>query len=160
MTLFSSHVQRKFRTDPAIAINAFDFNHNGTMCLLGGHDGSIRILDCTTMQAIVTWKAHSHVRYDLCIIDGESVSVNEWIQRVTDHLQSCIAVRFSHDETTIFSMGLGDKLKRYNLFANTKTMINDWLLTMDSWDVYSTGKLLAIYEYVGAPHSLTHFDIG
>jgi WD40 repeat protein len=68
-------------------VNCFHFNHNGTLLVAGFVDGMVRIVDTRTQTFIMGWQAH---RTELR------------------------AVRFSNDETTVFTSSNDKTLMRWN----------------------------------------------
>jgi WD40 repeat protein len=68
-------------------VNCFHFNHNGTLLVAGFVDGMVRIVDTRTQTFIMGWQAH---RMELR------------------------AVRFSNDETTVFTSSNDKTLMRWN----------------------------------------------
>jgi WD40 repeat protein len=75
---------------PQTTINALALNHNGTMMVAAGADGMIRLYDMTSFKSIMGWKAHA----------GEVAGV-----------------RFSVDETSIYSVGADSKVNLDNLYG-------------------------------------------
>jgi WD40 repeat protein len=87
---------------PQTTINALALNHNGTMMVAAGADGMIRLYDMTSFKSIMGWKAHA----------GEVAGV-----------------RFSVDETSIYSVGADSKITQ--------------------WSLHNIGKMMKQYEYEG-----------
>ena len=75
--------QVKIDVMPQTTINALALNHNGSMMVAAGADGMIRLYDMTSFKSIMGWKAHA----------GEVAGV-----------------RFSVDETSIYSVGGDSKV--------------------------------------------------
>lgn len=81
-------LQMSRKVEVGTVVNAICFNHNGTMMVVGGHDGHIRIYDVSSMTSIVSWKAHN----------GPVMNV-----------------KYSHDETEVYSIGLDEKVLRWSV---------------------------------------------
>lgn len=71
----------------AARVNCFHFNHNGTLLVAGFVDGMVRIIDTRTQTFIMGWQAHQ---------------------------AELRAVRFSNDETTVFTSSADKTLMRWN----------------------------------------------
>lgn len=111
--LYSTKTLQLIRKDEmGTVINAITFNHNGNMMVIGGHDGHIRIYDVSTMTSIVSWKAHNG---------------------------PVINVRYSRDETEVYSIGQDEKILR--------------------WSVHNPGKIVNSYVYYGINEYSGKIDI-
>ena len=86
--------------------NSLMFNHNGNMLVTGGADGMIRVFDMQTSQALMGWPAH----------EGQV---------------SC--VRFSADETSVFSCGLDGKIIQWSLHRIGRKEASYQILDQDSF---------------------------
>jgi len=98
-------IENKLTTDPSMCVNSLSFNHNGAMLVTGCADGLIRIYDMKSCTAITGWQAHR--------------------AEVRD-------VRFSTDETSIYSMGADEKIYQ--------------------WDIQNIGKVVREYSFE-SPHA-------
>jgi len=93
-------LEQKIKVEPTTSTNSITFNHNGSMLVSGAADGMIRIFDMTNYSAIMGWRGH----------EGE-VS----------------AVRFSHDETNIYSLGTDGKIFQ--------------------WSIHNIGRIVQTYNF-------------
>eukprot|EP00039_Didymoeca_costata_P015222 m.254834 g.254834 ORF g.254834 m.254834 type:complete len:479 (-) comp16178_c1_seq20:109-1545(-) len=81
-------VQAPLATQPTVSrVLCFHFNHNGTLLVAGFTGGMVRIIDIRSRNVIMGWQAHS---------------------------EDVTGVRFSNDETTVFSSCLDGTLMRWN----------------------------------------------
>eukprot|EP00743_Colponemidia_sp_Colp-15_P006657 GILK01007177.1.p1 GENE.GILK01007177.1~~GILK01007177.1.p1 ORF type:complete len:630 (-),score=108.43 GILK01007177.1:19-1908(-) len=94
--LKTSRVEKILPLQPsALQINTVRYNHNGNMLVSGGVDGMIRIFDTVSCTPIMGWPAHQ----------GDVLSV-----------------RFSSDETTVFSLGTDGKVLEWSLHKIRKVL--------------------------------------
>ncbi|KAL6066371.1 WD repeat-containing protein 91 [Balamuthia mandrillaris] len=82
-------LQRKLNLENGIAINSVEFNHNGSLLLTGGRDGIVRVYDMMS----------------------SSTPIMQWQADPTE--LSC--VRFSRDETAIFTLGTTNEIHEWSI---------------------------------------------
>jgi len=102
----------KMKFEPPTVLTSIAFNHNGSVFVATDQDGYVRLFDINRGKQISKWKAH---QYGAC------------------------GVTFSSDETSIYSVGLKEKIK--------------------CWSAHSMGQLLKSYNYIGIDSGVLRSDI-
>eukprot|EP01130_Rhizamoeba_saxonica_P011124 TRINITY_DN4608_c0_g2_i1.p1 TRINITY_DN4608_c0_g2~~TRINITY_DN4608_c0_g2_i1.p1 ORF type:complete len:401 (-),score=83.13 TRINITY_DN4608_c0_g2_i1:58-1137(-) len=89
--LVKLQIVNRLKLEPATVLTSFDYNHNGTVIVGGSSDGYMRIFDVSNSKSIARWKAHQ---------TGVS------------------SVKFSFDETKIYSVGEGNELFQWSAHSS------------------------------------------
>jgi WD40 repeat protein len=86
-------MENKLTISKTSTVTALSHNHNGSLVLAGSTDGMIRVFDMKTCAAIAGWQAHTH---------------------------EVVAVQFSADETSIFSVGKDNRIMQWSMHTIAK----------------------------------------
>lgn len=109
----SKTLQITSKIELSSTINSLSFNHNGSMMILSGNDGHIYLFDVASMASIASWKAHQG---------------------------PVLNVKYSHDETAVYSIGYDDQYIR-------------------KWSIHNPGKIISKYNFNGTSEKSIKTDI-
>lgn len=109
----SKTLQMTSKIELTSTINSLSFNHNGSMMILSGNDGHIYLFDVASMASIASWKAHQG---------------------------PVLNVKYSHDETAVYSIGYDDQYIR-------------------KWSIHNPGKIISTYNFNGTSEKSIKTDI-